>query len=45
MASILADMPPEGEALQAWVTQHDQQIAQREQQLSKVQGLVRHEWH
>jgi len=43
MASILADMPPEGEALQAWVTQHDQQIAQREQQLEQVQGLVRHE--
>lgn len=43
MAGILADMPPEGEALAAWVQQHDQDIVQREQQLEQVQGLVRHE--
>lgn len=43
MASLLADMPEGGVALQGWVQQHLQGLEQREQQLSQVQGQVRHQ--
>ena len=43
MASLLADMPEGGEALQAWIKQHDQDVTQREQQLDQVHGAIRHQ--
>ncbi len=43
IASMLADMPEQGEALQAWIAQQDQQVRAREQQLSVVTGLARHQ--
>jgi len=42
MAAMLADMPQEGEALQAWVASHDQDVRAREAQLKEVMGLYRH---
>lgn len=43
MASLLADMPEGGEALQGWVQQHLADVTQREQQLAQVQAQVRHQ--
>lgn len=43
MASLLADMPEGGQALQGWVQEHLQGLQQREQQLQQVQGQVRHQ--
>jgi len=43
MASLLADMPTNSEALQSWIAQHDQQVTQREQQLDQVHGAIQHQ--
>jgi len=44
VAGLLADMPQAGgEALQAWVRQHDMQVRQREQQLATVHAQARHQ--
>lgn len=43
LAQMLADMPPEGgQALAAWVQQHDQGIRQREAQAAQQHQLVGH---
>ena len=43
VAGLLADMPPDGEALQAWVSQHDQQTQAREAQAQHALAITRHE--
>ena len=43
VASLLGDMPEGGQALQAWVAQHDQDVQQREAQLNQVHRAVRHQ--
>ena len=43
MASLLADMPQNAEALQSWIASHDQQVTQREQQLDQVHGAIQHQ--
>lgn len=43
VAGLLAQMPPDGEALQAWVAQHDQMLQQRAQQLQPVIAAARHQ--
>ncbi len=42
MAGLLAQMPDSGEALQAWVAQFDQGVAQREAQAQRALDLTRH---
>lgn len=41
IAGMLADMPPDGAALQGWVAQHDQELRQREAQLQQATQMVR----
>lgn len=43
VAGLLADMPPDGEALQRWVQQQDQGVTVREQQAERALALTRHE--
>ncbi len=43
MAGLLADMPPDGQALQAWVGKHLEGLQQREDQLAQVMGPMRHQ--
>ena len=43
MASLLADMPQGGQALAAWLQQHDTQLAQNEQQLDQMLAGARHQ--
>lgn len=43
VAGILASMPEDGEALQGWVRQQDQQIVQREAQAVRALQLTRHQ--
>jgi hypothetical protein len=43
VAGILADMPPDGQALAAWVAQHVIGIQQREQQLKPLLTAASHE--
>jgi hypothetical protein len=43
IASMLADMPPDGEALQGWIAQQDQGVKQREAQLKAVTGMAQHQ--
>lgn len=42
MAKLLSDMPEKGDQLQAWLGQHVQDLAQREQQLDPVLEQMRH---
>lgn len=43
MAALLADMPDAGgPALQGWLAQHEQMVAQKEAQLMPVHGLLGH---
>lgn len=41
LASLLADMPPEGQALQNWVKQHDEAVRVREAQAEQVHNQIR----
>jgi predicted component of type VI protein secretion system len=43
VAGLLADMPEQPQALQAWVAQQDQGVRQREAQLQQVKASVGHE--
>ncbi len=43
VAGLLADMPQGGEALQAWVKGHDQDVTAREQQLAQVMQQTQHQ--
>lgn len=43
MSSALADLPPGGQALQAWVQQHLQKYTQMVQQVQVSHDVVRHE--
>jgi hypothetical protein len=43
VASLLADAPSGGEALQSWIAGQEQQFRQREAQLGAIQGMARHE--
>lgn len=43
MASLLADMSPDGQALQTWVQQHLVGLTQRESQLAAASAQVRHQ--
>lgn len=43
VAGLLADMPQGGEALQAWVKGHDQDVTSREQQLEQVMQQTQHQ--
>lgn len=43
VAGLLAQMPPDGEALQAWVGKTDQVLQQRQQQLAPQLALARHQ--
>lgn len=43
MATILAEMPPGGEALRQWIAEKDLMIGQREQEAKLALGGLRHE--
>lgn len=43
MAALLAEMPEKPELLVEWIQQHDQQLVQREEDLGKMQMVVRHQ--
>lgn len=43
MVSLLSEMPDKPEMLVEWLHQHDQQLAQREEDLAKVSLVVRHQ--
>lgn len=43
MASLLAEMPENPEQLMMWISQHDQDVTQREQQLNQMTDQFRHE--
>lgn len=42
IAAMLADMPEKGELIAPWLAQHQEEIAQKEQQLDSVMGEVQH---
>ena len=42
IAGVLADMPPQSEALKAWIAGQAQQFAQKEAQFTSVLSQVRH---
>lgn len=42
VAGLLADMPPDGQALAAWIAQHMIGIQQREQQLTPILTATQH---
>ena len=43
VAGILSEMPPDGEALQAWIAARDADITQREAALSQQLSVARHQ--
>jgi hypothetical protein len=43
MATLLADMPAGGQALQSWLQQQDQQVRQREAALARPLKLAQHQ--
>lgn len=43
VAGLLADAPEQGEALQSWIAEQDQQVAQRETQAQRALAMTRHE--
>lgn len=43
LAGLLADMPPDGEALQGWLVQHDLALRANEAKLNQQAGITRHD--